>query len=109
MRSEENGLPNYFDDQRFGSLGESGEFVARAWLAGDPERGLFLAIAEANPLDRPETREIKRILRDNWKNWTTLKTELPRSSERSLITYLVHHPLDFAGAFARSRRDLRLI
>lgn len=103
------GLPNYFDDQRFGSLGESGDYIARAWLAGDAERALFLAIAEPTPLDRPETREIKKILREHWTDWPLLKTKLPRSSERGLITYLVDHPTDFAGAFARSRRDLRSI
>ena len=108
-RCKIDGLPNYFDDQRFGSLGDSGEFIARAWLAGNPERALFLAIAEATPLDRPETRDIKKILREHWNDWPTLKAKLPRSSERSLITYLVDHPLDFAGAFARSRRDLRSI
>ena len=33
------GFPNYFDDQRFGSLGVSGAFIARAWCEGDYERG----------------------------------------------------------------------
>src|SRR5262249_24973354 len=28
------GLPNYFDNQRFGSLGESGEFIAKPWCLG---------------------------------------------------------------------------
>src|SRR5678815_4077674 len=28
------GLPNYFDDHRFGSLGKSGEFIARPWCLG---------------------------------------------------------------------------
>ena len=32
------GIPNYFDDQRFGSLGESGEFIAAPWCRGDYER-----------------------------------------------------------------------
>ena len=44
------GLPNYFDDQRFGSVGYSGEFIAHAWLLGDHERALKLALAEANPV-----------------------------------------------------------
>ena len=29
------GLPNYFDDQRFGSVGFDGGFIAQAWLVGD--------------------------------------------------------------------------
>ena len=46
------GLPNYFDDQRFGSVGYSGEFIAHAWLVGDHERALKLALVEPNPFDR---------------------------------------------------------
>ncbi len=44
----EAGVPNYFDDQRFGSVGVSGDFVARAWCLGDYERALWLALAESN-------------------------------------------------------------
>jgi tRNA pseudouridine13 synthase len=50
------GLPNYFDDQRFGSVGFDGGFIAQAWLAGDHERALRLAIAEPNASDRPDTK-----------------------------------------------------
>ena len=50
------GVPNYFDDQRFGSLGASGEFIAKPWCLGDYERALWLALAEHNPHDRPGDR-----------------------------------------------------
>ncbi len=101
------GLPNYFDDQRFGSVGFSGGFIARAWLAGDHEQALRLAIAEPNPSDRPDTKQEKAILREYWSNWPEAKARLERSHARSLVTYLVDHPTDFRGAFARLRRELR--
>lgn len=101
------GLPNYFDDQRFGSVGFSGGFIAEAWLRGDHERALFLALAEPNPSDRPNVREEKAILRETWGRWPEAKARLPRSHARSLVTYLVDHPTDFRGAFARLRRELR--
>ncbi len=101
------GLPNYFDDQRFGSVGFSGGFIARAWLAGDHEQALKLALAEANPSDRPDTKQEKAILRECWGNWPEAKAKLERSHARSLVTYLVDHPTDFRGAFARVRRELR--
>jgi tRNA pseudouridine13 synthase len=101
------GLPNYFDDQRFGSVGFSGGFVARAWLAGDHEQALRLAIAEANPSDRPGTKQEKAVLREFWGRWPEAKARLERSHARSLVTYLVDHPTDFRGAFARVRRELR--
>jgi tRNA pseudouridine13 synthase len=101
------GLPNYFDDQRFGSVGFDGGFIAEAWLKGEHERALRLAIAEPNPADRPDARREKEILRECWGHWEEAKARLPRSHARSLVTYLVDHPTDFRGAFARVRRDLR--
>ncbi|MBI1348372.1 tRNA pseudouridine(13) synthase TruD [bacterium] len=101
------GLPNYFDDQRFGSLGLSGEFIAKPWCLGDYERTLYLAIAEPNPHDRPQDREEKQIVRSLWGQWLACKATLPKSSRRSIITYLCDHPTDFRRAVALVRQDLR--
>lgn len=101
------GVPNYFDDQRFGSLGASGEFIAKPWCLGDYERTLWLALADPNPHDRPDEREQKRILREKWGDWPACKQALARSNRRSIITYLVDHPTNFRGAVARLRVDLR--
>jgi tRNA pseudouridine13 synthase len=101
------GLPNYFDDQRFGSVGTDGEFIAAAWLRGDHERALWLALAEPNPADRPGTKAEKQVLRECWGRWPEAKARLGRSHARSLVTYLADHPADFRGAFARLRRELR--
>ena len=56
------GLPNYFDDQRFGSRGESGEFIAAPWCKGDWQRVLWLVLAEPNSRDRPRDRTDKQFL-----------------------------------------------
>jgi tRNA pseudouridine13 synthase len=101
------GLPNYFDDQRFGSVGFEGGFIAEAWLRGDFERALRLALVEPNPADRPGTKQEKAVLQEFWGRWPEAKARLERSHARSLVTYLVDHPTDFRGAFARLRRDLR--
>jgi len=101
------GLPNYFDDQRFGSVGYSNQFIAHAWLRGDFQRALFLALAEPNPFDRSAVRSQKAIISDLWGQWPEAKARLERSSARSIVTYLVDHPTDFRGAFARIKRELR--
>src|SRR5918993_1183807 len=101
------GLPNYFDDQRFGSVGFDGGVIPPARVGGDHERALRLAIAEPNASDRPETKVEKEILRELWGRWPEAKARLGRSHARSLVTYLVDHPTDFRGAFARVRRELR--
>lgn len=104
------GLPNYFDDQRFGSVGSSGEFIARAWCRGDYERALWLALADPHPDDHADERAQKQILRDHWGRWRECKQALARSNRRSIITYLADKPPDrpdYRGAFARMKVDLR--
>lgn len=104
------GFPNYFDDQRFGSLGASGEFVAQAWCRGDYERALWLALADHHPDDRREERDQKALLREHWGRWRDCKAALERSHRRSIVTYLADKPPenpDYRGAFSRLKIDLR--
>jgi len=103
------GIINYFDDQRFGSLGISRQFIAQPWCMGDYERALFLAIAEPNVHDRPREKEQKQILRDHWSEWMVCKDRLDRSHRRSIVTFLCDHPTNFKRAIALLRPDLRSI
>jgi tRNA pseudouridine13 synthase len=101
------GVPNYFDDQRFGSVSGHGGFVARAMVAGQFEEALRLALAAPYEHDRAAQKEEKAILQAHWGDWAACKDKLPRGHARSLIDYLTHHPGDFRGALARLRPELR--
>jgi tRNA pseudouridine13 synthase len=113
------GVPNYFDDQRFGSVssslsperrgvgGEGEEFVARLLVLGRFEDALRLALAAPYEHDRAPQKEEKSLLRAHWGDWAALKEKLPRGHARSLVDYLLHHPGDFRGAVARLRPELR--
>jgi tRNA pseudouridine13 synthase len=103
------GAINYFDDQRFGSIGQSGELIGMHWCKLNYERALYLALAEENPHDRPREREQKEILRTYWGQWEKCKAMLDRSHRRSIVTYLLDHPVDFKRALALVRLDLRSI
>lgn len=95
------GVPNYYDDQRFGSLGESGEFVAAAWCAGNWERALWLALADPNDHDRPRDRRRKETLREHWGRWDAAAPALEPGLGRDAAAYLADRAGDFRGAFAR--------
>lgn len=101
------GLPNYFDDQRFGSVGDAGEFVGKEMVFGRFERALWLALAAPYEFDRADAKREKQLLRDGWLDWPKLKTTLPKGHARSLIHYLADHPTDFKGAVARLRPELQ--
>jgi len=108
------GLPNYFDDQRFGSLGVSGEWIARAWCLGNWERALWLALADPHVNDPSAEKKQKQQLRDLWGQWPELQQQLrlDRSNRRSIVTYMsdkvkVGKDPDFRGALACISADLR--
>jgi len=97
----DDGVPNYFDDQRFGSVGVSGDFIARPWCLGDFDRTLWLALAEPNEHDRPGVRDEKQGLRDHWGDWAACRGFAARPVTRQAIEHLCHRPTDFRGAFVR--------
>jgi tRNA pseudouridine13 synthase len=101
------GVANYFDDQRFGSVVSGERFVARAIVQDRCEEALQLALAEPYAYDRGPQKQEKAILRAHWGDWAACKALLPRGHARSLVDYLVSHPEDFRGAVARLRPELR--
>lgn len=101
------GVPNYFDSQRFGSLGPSEKFVANAWCRKDFERAAWLALAEYNSHDRSEEKRDKTFLREHWGEWKLCKDNLSKSNRRSVVTYLVDHPENYRKAFALIDPDMR--
>lgn len=104
------GFPNYFDDQRFGSLrGTGGEFIGRALVLGEYEKALRLALASPAREDRRAERERKALLRDRWGDWEALGRLLPRGPERSIAAYLAGHPGAFGPAFELLDPDLRIL
>ena len=100
-QAAEAGVPNYFDDQRFGSVGVSGDFIARPWCLGDYDRALWLALAESNTHDRPAVRDEKESLRAHWGDWPACRRSATRPVTRAALERLCHVPHDFRGAFVR--------
>jgi tRNA pseudouridine13 synthase len=101
------GVPNYFDDQRFGSVGPNRQFIARQLIDGEYEKALKLALVEPYEFDSAVMREEKRRLREHWGDWTSARSKLERGTPRSVAAYLCDRPTDFRGAFARLPAELK--
>jgi tRNA pseudouridine13 synthase len=102
-----NGVPNYFDRQRFGSRGDSGEFVALPWCQGRYERALWLALTSGTPSDRPRDRSEKAVIRDHWGDWDTCLRKVSTASRRRILAHLAIRHQDFRGALARIDAEIR--
>jgi tRNA pseudouridine13 synthase len=95
---EQYGLPNYFDDQRFGSLTKDG-FIGKEILKRNAERVVHMYLAEPMVGDPQSIREFKRLVESHWGQWGYLLHQAPRPSNfRSVITYLKDHPHEYRKA-----------
>ncbi|HOU13698.1 MAG TPA: tRNA pseudouridine(13) synthase TruD [Anaerolineae bacterium] len=92
---EAEGLPNYFDEQRFGSWTANG-FIGKAILLRDAEQVVRLYLEEPMLGDPADIREFKALVKSHWGQWGFLLHQAPRPSNlRSVITYLKDHPHDY--------------
>jgi len=95
---ERDGLPNYFDEQRFGSLTADG-FIGKAILKRDAEKAVHMYLAEQMIGDPREIKEFKALVDSHWGQWGFLLHKAPRPSNfRSVITYLKDHPHEYPKA-----------
>lgn len=101
------GVPNYFDDQRFGSVAPGGEFVAKLMVLGQFEDALKLALTAPYEHDRAPQKREKAALIENWGRWAECRNKLRRGPACRPIDYLIDNPDDFRGAVQRLRPELQ--
>jgi tRNA pseudouridine13 synthase len=105
------GLPNYFDEQRFGSLAPGEEPIGKRILRRDAEGALCAYLAQRFAGDPAPVRAFKAFAADHWGDWDALFEAAPRPSNfRSVLTCLRDHPTDDPAERATHyRRALNLI
>jgi len=91
------GLPNYFDQQRFGSFAADkgdGQPVGKYILQRDAEGALHAHFTQPFAGDPAPVRKFKAFARARWRDWDALFEAAPRPSNyRSVLTYLRDHPV----------------
>jgi tRNA pseudouridine13 synthase len=93
------GIPNYFDQQRFGSQTVTGDYPGRRIILRDAEGALRAHLAEPMVGDPRRVLLFKQAAAEQWGNWNTVFDAAPRPSNfRSVLTYLRDHPNDFRRA-----------
>jgi tRNA pseudouridine13 synthase len=97
------GIPNYFDEQRFGSFSSEAGFIGKTILLRDAEGAVRAYLTQPFQGDPREVRAFKERAAALWPAWGEMMQAAPRPSNyRSLLTFLLDHPEDF-------RRALNLI
>jgi len=105
------GLPNYFDQQRFGSLSPGEVPIGKRILQRDAEGALRAYLTQPFAGDPARVRAFKAFAREHWRDWDALFDAAPRPSNfRSVLTYLRDHPTaDPVERATHERKALNLV
>ena len=104
------GVPNYFDEQRFGNLRHGQGWIARDLMLGQYEEGLKNLLTAPSPFDDEKNKAFKSAMHRNWGDWRACRDIAGKfGAHHSIFEHLGSNPTDFAGAFFRVATRLRLI
>jgi tRNA pseudouridine13 synthase len=71
LQNLEQGAPNYFDDQRFGSVFHN-QFIAKYYLKGEYEKALKIILTEYTRSENKRIKDLKRNIKKNWGRWNNI-------------------------------------
>jgi len=99
------GLPNYFDEQRFGSARHRKGFFAKELMLRHYSGALKLVLCHPYREDSKEERHFKNFCREHWGEWEKCFAIAP-PRYRKIIRSLIEHPNDFKDAIKTIDKDL---
>jgi tRNA pseudouridine13 synthase len=104
------GLPNYFDDQRFGNLRHDQGWVGLELMRGRFEHALGTLVCAPSPHDDARQADKKHAFERAWGDWSACLRIARRSGEhQGVFESLVEAPQDFTAALQRVPLRIRLI
>ena len=107
---QSHGLPNYFDDQRFGCLVENQGFIVRQLMLGNPEQALRQLLA-AEPRHGRTSGDagLRRLLHRHWRDWEACRQIARGPMYDRLFGHLCRNPRAYREAFEFVPTRLKLI
>ncbi|MCF6153796.1 MAG: tRNA pseudouridine(13) synthase TruD [Candidatus Brocadia sp.] len=100
-RVKQDGYPNYFDDQRFGSFDARQGFIAEKILKKHYNGALKIYFSSIHPEDSKEEKEHRKFFYENWGNWQECLKGATSKFEKETFRYLEKHPKGFIPILQR--------
>jgi len=104
------GCPNFFDDQRFGSVDARRGFVAERVLKRHWRGAVELFLTAQYRDESAEQREHREFFAANWDDWQSLARGAKTQVEHDMISNLCEKPPNYVGALqAIPAQDLSML
>ncbi|MDK2816296.1 MAG: tRNA pseudouridine13 synthase [Moorella sp. (in: firmicutes)] len=99
------GYPNYYDDQRFGSMDRQMGFMAERLLKRHYNGSLQIYLTGIYPEEKKEARERKLFFREHWGDWATCLTRAKTTMENKIFSLLAGKPKAYIEALQMIPRE----
>jgi tRNA pseudouridine13 synthase len=104
------GIPNFFGHQRFGTTRAITHLVGKAMIHGDLTKAAMVFLGNPSPNEHPQSQKARAELQESGDFKHALQAfPVQLRFERIMLSHLVDHPTDFAGAFRRLPLKLRML
>jgi len=100
------GVPNYYDSQRFGSARHGEGFIGKKILLHRYEDALQLFLAKPSDFDTEARRKRMLSFKRHWGQWEHCLEKAGTRAEAQIFGYLCRHRGDFAGALKLIERPM---
>ncbi|AEG16374.1 tRNA pseudouridine synthase D TruD [Desulfofundulus kuznetsovii DSM 6115] len=92
------GYPNYYDDQRFGSMDRQMGFMAERLLKKHYNGSLQIYLTGVYPEEKKEAKERKRFFREHWGDWAICLSRAKTTMESRIFSLLAEKPKAYIEA-----------
>lgn len=99
------GLPNYFDDQRFGSFDPVSGFIAEKIIKKHYNGALRIYLTHVHPGDKSEEKKRKRFFYEHWSDWKACLKKAKTSFERLCFQSLLRNEKAFLPLLQKIPRE----
>lgn len=102
---KENGFPNYFDDQRFGSFDLKQGFLGEKVLKKEFNGALKIYLTSIRPQDKKSDKQRKELFFKHWKDWNYCLGLAKTKFEKEAFGYLVKRANGFFEVLNKITRE----
>ena len=105
LRNLHLGVPNYYDDQRFGSVFQNRTFIAKEYMMENYENALKIILTKYKKSENKRIKDLKRYINENWGHWKSILRYIKNNKIKNkmfvnIIKYLNNGDKErFKGAF----------
>jgi len=110
FKQMENGIANFFGEQRFGGARKITHLVGKEFLKENPEEAVMLYLTATFPAEQDDMKQARLALKKTM-DFSKASKEFPSELryERAIIHHLCKYPKDFVGAFKKLPRKLQFL